>query len=90
MTNSISNTGSTTKESAQSKKCNLLKLVRNDPTKLKLAKIKLKADALLQQFLTVEMLEAAARGEMVTKAGSRSTIKINLDDYDDNGDLIKK
>lgn len=39
-------------------------------------------------ILDVEMLEAAARGEHVSKAGTRSVVVINLADYDDNGDLI--
>lgn len=89
MSNFITKTGSSTLKSAQSKKCNLLKLVRNDPSQLKLALIKLKNDELLMTILSADDLRDASNGLIPSRTG-RASIKIDLNDYDENGDLIKK
>ncbi len=79
---------SSTVKSAQSKKCNLLKLVRGKglaSVELKIAKLKLEHDGkLLKDILTVGMLEASATGEQVEGVRGQRTagivVKIELED----------
>lgn len=76
-----------TVKSAQSKKCNLLKLVRGKgvgSVEFKVACVKLEYDGkLLKDILSVEMLRASAEGEVVEGVrGSRAksvVVRINLD-----------
>lgn len=69
---------STTIKSAQSKKCNLLKKLRTDPTYLKFAIAIVKHDKLLSTVCTVEELKSAAAGNPSTRKRSNGQV-INVD-----------
>lgn len=69
---------STTIKSAQSKKCNLLKKLRNEPTYLKVAIAIVKHDKLLSQVCTIDELKSAAAGNPSTRKRSNGQV-INVD-----------
>ena len=73
---------STTKKSAQSKKCRLLADVRSGKTHPKIAKAVRAADPMLADVMTEAEVDAAARGERPGrggKGGGSVTLNVTLD-----------
>jgi hypothetical protein len=69
---------STTDKSAQSKKCNLLKRLRTEPSYLKIALVILANDKLLAKHCTADELKAAAAGLPSTRKRSNGLV-VNVD-----------
>lgn len=78
MTVTITTGLSTTKKSAQSKKCRLLSKVR-DGMNPKVAAAIRKADPMLADVLTEDEIAAAVRGERKGRGGNSGTVQLEVE-----------